>query len=114
MPTPLKLNETAPYAVKAAARRLGERIRLARKRRSLTLRELASKAGIAYDTCRAVEQGNLMTGIGAYFALIWAMGLESEFAGFLDSDRDEEGKQLELGRTPQRVRHRTKDSDNDF
>lgn len=48
------------------------------KRRRLTLRELASKAGISYDTARAVEAGNLQTGLGAYLAMLWAMGLESE------------------------------------
>jgi transcriptional regulator with XRE-family HTH domain len=114
MPRRLAFAETAPHAVQSAAAELGARIRLARKRRSLTLREAAAKAGIAYDTARAVERGNLMTGLGAYLALIWALGLEAEFARFLDPDRDEEGKQLDRARMPQRVRHRSSGADNDF
>lgn len=41
----------------------------------------------------------------AYLAVLWAMGLESEIHAFADPERDEEGKQLELTRLPQRVRH---------
>lgn len=112
MPRPLMLADTAPRAVRTAARQLGARIRLARKRRSLTLREIAANAGVSYDTARAVENGSLMTGVGAYFALIWALGLEAELAAFMDSERDAEGKLLALARTPERVRGRTKIDDN--
>jgi transcriptional regulator with XRE-family HTH domain len=114
MPRPLMLNETAPYAVKSAAIELGERIRLARKRRLMTLRQIAARAGIAYETARAVENGKLMTGIGAYFALVWALGLERELAQFMDPERDTEGKQLVLAKTPKRARPKTESADNDF
>lgn len=96
------------------ALRIGERLTTARKRRRLTLRELAAKAGISYDTARAVEAGNLQTGLGAYLAMLWAMGLESEIQTFANPERDEEGKQLELARLPQRVRHRKEHVDGEF
>lgn len=114
MPRPLQLNETAPFAVRNGAQRIGERLTLARKRRRLTVRELASKAGISYDTARAVEAGNLQTGLGAYLAMLWAMGLESEIQAFVDPERDDEGKQLELTRLPQRVRHRKEQQGGEF
>lgn len=114
MPRPLQLSDTAPLAVRDGARRIGERVALARKRRRLTLRELASKAGISYDTARAVEAGNLQTGLGAYLAALWAMGLESEIEAIADPERDDEGKQLELTRLPQRVRHRKERLDGEF
>jgi transcriptional regulator with XRE-family HTH domain len=114
MPRPLQLNETAPFAVRDGALHIGERLSLARKRRRLTLRELAAKAGISYDTARAVEAGNLQTGLGAYLAVLWAMGLESEISAFVDPDRDETGKQLDITRQPQRVSHRREKHDDDF
>ena len=114
MPRHLQLNETAPFAVKDGAKRIGERIATARKRRRLTLRELAGKAGISYDTARAVEAGNLLSGIGAYLAVMWAMGLESEIEAFGASDRDEEGKLLEQSRLPKRVRHKIDNVDGYF
>lgn len=114
MPRPLMFNASAPAAVVDAARTIGKRVRLARVRRRLTLRQLAAKAGVAYDTARAVETGNLMTGLGAYLALIWALGLERELATFLDPDRDLEGKQLELTRVPQRAHAPKGARDGDF
>jgi transcriptional regulator with XRE-family HTH domain len=100
--------------VREASQRIGQRLTLARKRRRLTLRELASKAGISYDTMRAVEAGNLQTGLGAYLAALWAMGLESEMQAFADPERDAEGRQLELARLPKRVRHAKERSDEQF
>ena len=114
MPRPLQLNETAPFAVKDGARRLGERLALARKRRRITLRELAAKAGIGYDTVRAAEAGNLQTGLGAYLAMLWAMGLESEIDTLADPDRDAVGKQLDMARQPRRVGQRKEQLDDDF
>jgi transcriptional regulator with XRE-family HTH domain len=92
MPRHLKFTEAAIQTVRNGANELGARIRTARKRRSLTLREAAARAGIAYDTARAVERGNPMTGLGAYLALIWVLGLEGELRRLLDPDQDEEGK----------------------
>lgn len=114
MPRPLQLAETAPFAVKNGALRLGQRLGLARKRRRLTLRELAAKAGVSYDTARAAEAGNLQTGLGAYLALCWAMGLESQIDELLDPERDEVGKQLELARLPKAVRHSKERLDDEF
>lgn len=114
MPRRLLFAASAPAAVEHAARELGRRVRLARARRRLSQRELASRAGVSYVTLRAVETGNLLTGLGAYVAVIWALGLEREFAAFLDPDRDIEGKQLELARTPRRVRAKKGSTSADF
>jgi transcriptional regulator with XRE-family HTH domain len=114
MPRRLKLGETAPAAVRTLTRLVGDRLRFARKRRRLTLRELAAKAGIAYDTARAAELGNLQTGIGAYIALAWAMGLDSSFTELLKPENDPEGAALELVSLPERVRHPKPDADDDF
>jgi transcriptional regulator with XRE-family HTH domain len=114
MPKPLQFAASAPAAVEQAARELGQRVRLARVRRRLSQRELASRAGISYVTLRAVEAGSLLTGLGAYLAAIWALGLEREFEALLDPDRDIEGKQLELSRTPRRARAKKGSARADF
>jgi hypothetical protein len=114
MPRPLQINETAPFAVKDGLRQIGLRLTTARKRRRITLRDLASKAGVSYDTARAVEAGNLQTGFGAYLAILWAMGLEGEMLSFVHPDHDEEGKCLELSNLGQRVRHGSGKSNGDF
>lgn len=98
MPRHLKFTEAAIQTVRNGANELGARIRVARKRRQLTLREAAARAGIAYDTARAVERGNPMTGVGAYLALIWVLGLDSELRSLLHPDNDEEGKRRAMNR----------------
>ena len=114
MPRPLRFAATAPALVAEIARTLGSRIRLARMRRRVSLRELAERAGVNHKTAAAVEAGNLLTGIGAYLALIWALGLELEVMSLLNPDHDEEGKQRELARTPKRARAKKGSSDADF
>ena len=114
MPKPLQFAASAPAAVGQAARELGRRLKLARVRRRLSQRELASRAGVSYVTMRAIEAGNLLTGLGAYLAAIWALGLERELAKLLDPDSDIEGKQLELSRTPRRARAKKGSAGADF
>lgn len=108
MPRPLQFAECAPAAVELAAQELGARLRLARVRRQLSQRALALRAGISYVTIRSVEAGSLQTGLGAYLAVVWALGLESELAAFLDPDKDAEGKLLERARTPRRARAKSR------
>jgi transcriptional regulator with XRE-family HTH domain len=114
MPAALKFGSTAPAAVHVQAQLLGVRLRVARKRRRLTLRELAAKAGIAYDTARAVENGSIQTGIGAYLAHAWAMGLDHKFTDLLKPEDDAEGSALEIANLSKRVRHPSSTRDNDF
>lgn len=96
------------------ARLLGARLRLARKRRRLTLRELTAKAGIAYDTARAAEGGSLQTGIGAYLALARALGLDDVFSEVLKPEDDREGGTLDITNLPERVYRSTSAHDDDF
>jgi transcriptional regulator with XRE-family HTH domain len=104
MPRPLSLANSAPLAVSASIEQLGARLKLARTRRRVKLRDLAARAGVAYDTARAAERGNLSTSIAVYVALAWALGLEKEFAALLDPGQDIEGLALEQARSPLRVR----------
>lgn len=94
----------APGKVVEAARRLGLNIRTARKRRRLRQTELARRAGITVQTLRRVEAGSLGTGIGAYLATLWAMGLESDIGALASPDTDAEGRTLEAARRGKRVR----------
>ncbi len=105
--------EVAPGKVVEAARRLGSNIRTARKRRRLRQSELARRAGITVQTLRRVESGSLGSGIGAYLAALWAMGLESDIGALASPDTDVVGKTFEASRRGKRVRLE-KGLDNDF
>jgi transcriptional regulator with XRE-family HTH domain len=105
--------EAAPLKVTKAARRLGFHIRTARKRRRLRQAELARRAGITVQTLRRIESGSLGTGIGAYLAALWAMGLDSAIGDLASPDQDIEGKTLEAAMRGKRVRT-AKGLDNEF
>ena len=64
-----------PPALKLTLEQLGARIRLARKRRGLGLKELAAQMLVAINTLRRVEAGDPAASIGAYAAALWALGL---------------------------------------
>ena len=100
--------DTAPAKVVAAARHLGANIRTARKRRRLRQEDLAIRAGITVPTLRRVEGGSLGTGLGAYVAVLWAMGMEAQLAALADPATDLEGMTLEAASRGERIRARGK------
>jgi transcriptional regulator with XRE-family HTH domain len=97
-------HESAPAAVVDGVTRLGRHIATARIRRQLREEDLAAKAGITRMTLRRVEAGALGTGIGAYAAVLWALGLDDDLAAVAAPDRDLEGQTLEAARRGERVR----------
>ncbi len=104
MPRSHLTQHTAPAAVVDALTTLGQNIATARIRRQLREEDLALKAGINRLTLRRVEAGALGTGIGAYAAVLWALGLHGGLAEIAAPERDLEGRTLEAARRGERVR----------
>ncbi|MFL5382481.1 MAG: helix-turn-helix domain-containing protein [Longimicrobiaceae bacterium] len=94
----------APAAITQVVAELGRNIATARRRRRWRQKDLAEKAGITRATLIAIEQGKLGTGIGAYAAVLWALGLHGDVAELAAPTRDLEGATLEAARLPLRVR----------
>lgn len=93
-----------PAIVAERIKDLGQRIRLARTRRKLSIVELAAKAGINRNTLSALESGKPGVAISAYVMTLWALGLEQTLEGVAHPDVDTHGKTLEEARLPKRVR----------
>ena len=96
--------DSAPAAVAEVIRTLGANIATARMRRRLPLEDLARKAGISKETATRVEAGRVTTSIGAYAAMLWAMGLHHSLAEVAGPDTDREGQTLAAARLGQRAR----------
>lgn len=96
--------EAAPAAVVETVAELGRNIATARRRRRLREVDLAEKAGVSRTTLRRVEAGALGTGIGAYAAVLWAVGLHGSLTSVADPQRDLEGQTLEASRRGERMR----------
>ncbi|WP_417866130.1 helix-turn-helix domain-containing protein [Xanthomarina gelatinilytica] len=73
--------------------RLGENIKLARKRRKLTTTQVSERADIDRTTLYQIEKGSSKVSIGAYFNVLRVLGLQDDFLK-LAAD-DEFGRKLQ-------------------
>lgn len=78
------------------AEALGERLRLARLRRRMSLTELATRVGATRATLARLERGQLSTSLGLLASVLGVLGLEE--------DLDQLARDDELGRRLQDVR----------
>lgn len=80
------------------AEALGERLRLARLRRRMSLSELAARVDVTRSTLSRLERGELSTSLGVLARVLGVLGLEE--------DLDRLARDDELGRRIQDVRLR--------
>ena len=57
---------------------LGENLRLARKRRRITAKMMAERAGIARSTLHLLEKGHPGASMSSYLNVLFVMGLEKD------------------------------------
>lgn len=82
--------------------KLGERIQLARLRRTLPAELVAERAGISRASLWAVEKGSPSVAIGIYAQVLMAIGMEEDL--LLVAKDDELGQKLQDAKLPTRRR----------
>lgn len=100
MKTPINL----PIPVLKALRKLGHDINDARRRRRITTKLLAERAGISRGTIGKIEKGDPTTSMGAYAAVLFVLGMTEGLRDLADVTRDLTGLRLEEEGLPKRVR----------
>lgn len=85
-------------------KRLGENIQIARKRRRMTIFELALRVGVDRKTIMRLEKGDPSCSIGTLAMTLDILGLILSFNQLADPSLDKVGLALEINRLPKRVR----------
>jgi len=67
--------------------KLGENIKLARKRRKLTTIQVAERANINRSTLYKIEKGDSSVSMGAYFNVLRVFGLQDDFLKIAADDQ---------------------------
>jgi transcriptional regulator with XRE-family HTH domain len=108
-----KLQQAPPYEVEQSLKRLGENLRIARIRRSLTIDDVAERIGTGPRAVMDAEKGKPSTGSVVFAALLWLYDQLHQLDSVADPTKDEEGLILELARERARVRKK-RGLENDF
>ena len=108
-----KLQQAPPYEVEQTLKRLGDNLRLARVRRSLTIEDVAERIGTGPRAVMDAEKGKPSTGMVVYAALLWLYDQLHQMDALADPSKDEEGLSLAMSRERTRVR-RTRGLESDF
>lgn len=74
--------------------KMGLRIKNARLRRDISVKDLAEQAGISEGTLYAIEKGKETVSIGAYAAVLTVLGLDKDF-DLMVNDKEEKKKYWE-------------------
>jgi transcriptional regulator with XRE-family HTH domain len=106
------MTEQLPREVQKQLEELGQRVRIARVRRSMSTEDLAQACGVGRRTLYRIENGEPGIALGTFLSVLWKLALLDTLHGVANPDTDDHGKILEAASRPQRVRAPA--TDNDF
>jgi transcriptional regulator with XRE-family HTH domain len=81
---------------------IGEYIKIARKRRGMSLRDFSARMMVSVPTLIKLENGSPTVGIGIFFSALAVLGLEKKLAPILSPENDETGMGIEMRRVKAR------------
>jgi DNA-binding XRE family transcriptional regulator len=100
----MKTMTNLPIPVIKTLRKVGQDINDARRRRRITIKLMAERAGLSRATIGKIEKGDQTTSIGGYASVLFVLGMENRLDDLVDSVHDLVGRRLEDEKLPQRVR----------
>lgn len=91
-------------SVRSGLKKLGEDLKKARLRRRLKMVIIAERAGISRETLAKIQKGDPGVSMGAYAAVIFALGLGTGWMDLADISNDNTGQLLDEEKIPKRAR----------
>ncbi len=92
----------------------GEYIRIARKRRNLTMEEMSSRMFITRKTLARLEKGDPGVSLAVFASALWVLGLDDCLKNIADPMQDTIGIFHERKKLPKRIREVRQQDDLDF
>ena len=98
------MKHNAPLSVRTGLRNLGASLKKARLRRRIKMVTTADRAGISRETLARIQKGDPGVSMGNYAAVIFALGLGTDWMNLADITEDPLGQVLDEERIPKRAR----------
>lgn len=105
--------KTLPPEISEAIVTIGERVRIARKRRNLTMEEMASRMFVTRKTLARLEKGDPGVSLTVLSSALWVLGLDDDLKNIAIPEQDSVGIFHERKKLPQRI-HSPKRDELDF
>lgn len=109
-----RIKESLPPEAIGIISQLGKRIRIARKRRTLTMEDMASRMFVTRNTLARLEKGDSGISLAVFASALWVLGLEKDLFEIAVPEHDKVGFYLEKQRLPERVRVQKSKDELDF
>ncbi len=103
-----------PVEIEKYLSEIGERIRIARKRRMITMEDMASRMFVTRKTLSRLEKGDPGVSLAVFASALWVLGLEKNLLEIAASEKDKTAIFLEKQRLPERIRKQKNKDDLDF
>lgn len=106
--------DSFPHEVVSSISKLGEHIAIARKRRGITMEDMASRMFVTRKTLSRLEKGDPGVSLAVLASALWVLGLDKDLLEVAVPERDRVGIFRERQRLPKRVRPPKPVDDLDF
>lgn len=100
----MKKQFSLPVPALKALNKLGKDINDARRRRRITIKLMAERAGLSRGTIGRIEKGDPTASIGSYVSVLFVLGMVDRLGNLVDAAYDLTGRELEDEKLPIRVR----------
>src|SRR5271157_5904091 len=100
-----------PAIVADQLQKLGRDIAVARKRRHLSMREMAERMMVNLKTVQRLEKGDPTVGIGIVAGALWILGLDRRLGDVVSPESDTAGLQEDIKNLPRDFRKTRKRAD---
>ncbi|XPV77646.1 MAG: helix-turn-helix domain-containing protein [Desulfovibrio sp.] len=98
------MKKKLPISLRRSLKGLGDSLKKARLRRRLKMVTIADRAGVSRETLAKIQKGDPGVSMGNYAAVIFALGLGTDWMNLADISEDKVGQALDDERLPTRVR----------